>query len=62
MADIISQGTTNVDYQGWRDNIFDKVFRGVKKTENIEKGVEFIFSRIGFTKEAEEYCKEKEIH
>ena len=28
-SDIIEQGTTNFDYQGVRDNIFDKVFRGV---------------------------------
>jgi hypothetical protein len=28
-SDIIEQGATNFDYQGVRDNIFDKVFRGV---------------------------------
>ncbi len=28
-ADIIEQGSTNFDYQGVRDNIFDKVFRGM---------------------------------
>ncbi|MCP4405329.1 MAG: hypothetical protein GY801_49515 [bacterium] len=28
-ADIIEEGRTNFDYRGVRDNIFDKVFRGV---------------------------------
>lgn len=28
-ADIIEQGSTNFDYHGVRDNIFDKIFRGV---------------------------------
>ncbi len=28
-SDIIEEGNTNFDYQGVRDNIFDKVFRGV---------------------------------
>ncbi|MCP4399205.1 MAG: hypothetical protein GY801_18125, partial [bacterium] len=28
-SDIIEQGATNFDYRGVRDNIFDKVFRGV---------------------------------
>ncbi|MCP5049429.1 MAG: hypothetical protein GY940_19825 [bacterium] len=32
-ADIINQGQTNFDYQGVRDNIFDKVFRGVYEKE-----------------------------
>jgi hypothetical protein len=32
-ADIISQGQTNFDYRGVRDNIFDKVFRGVYEKE-----------------------------
>lgn len=32
-ADIISQGQTNYDYRGVRDNIFDKVFRGVYEKE-----------------------------
>ena len=29
--------------------------------ENLDKVVGFIFSRSGFTKEAEDYCKEKGI-
>ncbi len=32
-ADIIEQGGTNFDYRGVRDNIFDKVFRGVYQKE-----------------------------
>ena len=32
-ADIILQGSTNYDYQGVKDNIFDKVFRGVYQKE-----------------------------
>ncbi|MGE5342234.1 MAG: hypothetical protein ACM3SY_12225 [Candidatus Omnitrophota bacterium] len=39
-ADIIRQGTTNFDYRGIQDNIFDKVFRGVyqKEIDNFEPG------------------------
>ena len=40
---------------------FETKFVEVKKLENIEHAVGFIFSRCGFTKEAEEYCKEKGI-
>ncbi len=40
---------------------FEKKFEEVKKMENIDRAVAFIFSRSGFTKEAEEYCKEKGI-
>ncbi len=32
-ADIIEQGSSNFDYQGVPDNIFDKVFRGVYQKE-----------------------------
>ncbi|MCP4106884.1 MAG: hypothetical protein GY749_15315 [Desulfobacteraceae bacterium] len=32
-SDIVSQGQTNYDYRGVRDNIFDKVFRGVYQKE-----------------------------
>ncbi len=32
-ADIILQGSSNYDYQGVKDNIFDKVFRGVYQKE-----------------------------
>jgi hypothetical protein len=31
------------------------------KRENLERVVGFIFSRIGFTKEAEDYCRERGI-
>jgi hypothetical protein len=40
---------------------FEKKFSEVKKFENIERAVGFIFSLCGFTKEAEDYCKEKGI-
>jgi len=40
---------------------FEKKFAGVKKQENIDRAVGFIFSRCGFTKEAEDYCREKGI-
>ena len=36
-------------------------FEKIKKLENLERAVGFIFSRIGFTKEAEKYCKERGI-
>ena len=32
-ADIIEQGSSNFDYQGVQDNIFDKIFRGVYQKE-----------------------------
>jgi len=37
-ADIIEQGSSNFDYRGVMDNIFDKVFRGVyqKEIENFD--------------------------
>ncbi|MCP4152518.1 MAG: hypothetical protein GY757_32580 [bacterium] len=41
-ADIINQGRTNFDYQGVRDNIFDKVFRGVYEKEIREFDVSII--------------------
>ncbi|MGD2088866.1 MAG: hypothetical protein PVH61_21985 [Candidatus Aminicenantes bacterium] len=40
---------------------FEKKFSGVKKLENIDRAVGFIFSRSGFTVEAKEYCREKGI-
>ena len=40
---------------------FETKFDQVKKLENIDRAVGFIFSRSGFTKEAEDYCKEKGI-
>jgi hypothetical protein len=41
-ADIIMQGQTNYDYQGVKDNIFDKVFRGVYEKEIREFDVRVI--------------------
>jgi len=32
-SDIINQGTTNCDFQGIRDHIFDKVFSGIYQKE-----------------------------
>ena len=40
---------------------FELKFTEIKKRENLERVVDFIFSRGGFTKEAEEYCREKGI-
>jgi hypothetical protein len=40
---------------------FERKFEQVKNLENIERAVGFIFSRGGFTKDAEEYCREKGI-
>jgi hypothetical protein len=40
---------------------FERKFAEVKKQEKIDRAVGFIFSRNGFTKEAEDYCKEKGI-
>jgi hypothetical protein len=40
---------------------FEVKFAEIKKRENLERVVGFIFSRGGFTKDAEDYCKEKGI-
>jgi hypothetical protein len=40
---------------------FERKFSEVKKLENIDRAVGFIFSRGGFTKEADQYCKTKGI-
>lgn len=40
---------------------FEKKFEELKKMENIDRAVMFVFSSSGFTKEAEAYCKEKEL-
>ncbi|MFC2145780.1 hypothetical protein ACFLRT_00295 [Acidobacteriota bacterium] len=40
---------------------FEKKFAQVKKLENIDRAVGFIFSRSGFTKDAENYSKKKGI-
>ena len=40
---------------------FEKKFAEVKKLEKIDRAVGFIFSRSGFSKEAENYCREKGI-
>jgi hypothetical protein len=46
-----------------RDEVikFEKKFTEVKKLENIDRAQCFIFSRNGFTTEAEEYCRERGI-
>jgi hypothetical protein len=41
--------------------VFERKLTEVKKVENLERAVGFIFSRSGFTPEVEEYCKEKGI-
>jgi hypothetical protein len=41
--------------------LFLEKFQEIKKIENLDRVVGFIFSRAGFTKEAEDYCKEKGI-
>jgi hypothetical protein len=38
-----------------------KKLAAVKKLENIERAIGFIFSSSGFTREAEDYCREKGI-
>ncbi|UCH97787.1 MAG: hypothetical protein JSV88_13300 [Candidatus Aminicenantes bacterium] len=40
---------------------FEKKFEAVKEMESVKQVVGFIFSRNGFTKEAEAYCEEKRI-
>jgi len=40
---------------------FQLKFVEIKKRENLERVVGFIFSRTGFTVEAEAYCREKGI-
>jgi hypothetical protein len=40
---------------------FERKYSQVKKFENIDRAVGFIFSRGGFTREAEAYCQEKGI-
>jgi hypothetical protein len=40
---------------------FQLKFAEIKKLENLERVVGFIFSRAGFTAEAEAYCEEKGI-
>ena len=40
---------------------FERKLAAVKKLENIEKAVGFIFSSSGFTQEAEDYCRDKGI-
>jgi hypothetical protein len=36
-------------------------FAEIKKMENLERVIGFIFSRSGFSNEAENYCREKGI-
>jgi len=40
---------------------FEAKLAKIKKIENLERAIGFIFSRKGFTKDAEDYCKEKGI-
>ncbi len=40
---------------------FERKFEEVKKQEKIDRAIGFIFSRSGFTAEAEDYCQEKGI-
>lgn len=40
---------------------FKKKFEDVKEIENIARAQGFIFSRCGFTREAEEFCRQKGI-
>ncbi|MCP4156732.1 MAG: hypothetical protein GY757_53960, partial [bacterium] len=46
-----------------RDEVisFEQKFDWVKKMNNVDPAVGFIFSRAGFTKDAENYCKKKGI-
>ena len=36
-------------------------FEEIKKLENLDRVIGFIFSRSGFTKDVEDYCREKGI-
>lgn len=40
---------------------FERKFQEVKKNEQLDRVVGFVFSRSGFTQEAEDYCREKGI-
>jgi len=40
---------------------FERKLEAVKKLENIERAVGFIFSSSGFTRETEDYCRERGI-
>jgi hypothetical protein len=40
---------------------FQSKFAEIKKRENLEQVIGFIFSRSGFTAEAEDYCREQGI-
>ncbi|MCU0288131.1 MAG: hypothetical protein MUF15_17260 [Acidobacteria bacterium] len=58
-SDIIAQGTSNYRYQGVRDNIFDKVFRGVYEEEIREFDVSTISKEYhsDFEKLKEDYYR-----
>lgn len=58
-SDIINQGQTNFDYQGVRDNIFDKVFRSVYEKEIREFDVKVIGKEYkeAFNKLKKDYYK-----
>jgi hypothetical protein len=43
----------------WEEAVrFQEKLPEIKRLERVERAVGFIFSRSGFTKEAEDYCKE----
>jgi hypothetical protein len=50
-----------IDFDAHEAVEFEKKFAEVKKLENIERVVGFIFSRSGFTNEAQAYCHKQGI-
>jgi hypothetical protein len=60
---IIGEVKSRVAKKFSKDEVltFEKKFAEVKKLENISRAQGFIFSRSGFTKEAEDYCLQKGI-
>ncbi len=56
-SDIIAQGQTNFDYRGVKDNVFDKVFRGVYEKEIRNFDISTIGEEYheGFEKLKEQY-------
>ncbi len=57
LSDLIEQGATNSDYQGIRDNIFDKVFRGCfqKDVQMFDDAEIFDDYKAFFERESEKY-------
>ena len=60
---IIGEVTNRVVKKFSKDEVkeFEIKFTEIKKHENLERVVGFIFSNSGFTAEAEEYCRERGI-